>query len=289
MLKDRGLIIQDEEKAKFYLAHLNYYRLTAYCIPLYKDRCQPPFVTGASFDDVLNLYIFDRELRLLVLDAIERFEVSLRTQFAYHSSLIQQSAHPHLQSDYYSCIVEYSKYLSKLDGDIGRSKEEFIRHFRKKYSDPAPPIWAVVELMTMGQLSKWFSIIKRPSDRQSIANTYGLDESILKSFCEHITLVRNHTAHHTRLWNREFTVTFKIPSGKKVDANLRQGLIQPSSNNDRRLRKIYNTFVMLAYLMKIVCGENHWKEKLKALMMKHQIDNTSMGFPNDWSYRDIWK
>ena len=82
LLKQRGLIIPDKAKAEFYLAQINYYRLAAYCLPFEQDHSSHRFQSGTQFDDILNLYIFDRELRLLVLDAIERFEVSLRTQLA---------------------------------------------------------------------------------------------------------------------------------------------------------------------------------------------------------------
>nr|WP_306671313.1 Abi family protein [Endozoicomonas sp. SESOKO2] len=65
---------------------MNYYRFRAYCLPYEEEHASHRLRAGTHFDDVLNLYIFDRELRLLVLDAIERLEVSLRTQFAYHLS-----------------------------------------------------------------------------------------------------------------------------------------------------------------------------------------------------------
>ncbi|ECT4435767.1 Abi family protein, partial [Salmonella enterica] len=104
----------------------------------------------------------------------------------------------------------------KLEGDIPRSREDFIKHLKNKYEELQPPIWAVVELMTMGQLSKWFSNIKSRADRQAICRVYGLDEKIMTSFCEHLSLVRNHAAHHARLWNRDFTKTSMLPKrGKK--------------------------------------------------------------------------
>ncbi len=83
-LERRGLIISDKSNAEFYLAQLNYYRFAAYCLPFEQDHSSHQFQPNTHFEDVLNLYVFDRELRLLVLDAIERIEVSLRTQLAYH-------------------------------------------------------------------------------------------------------------------------------------------------------------------------------------------------------------
>ncbi|MDO3387767.1 Abi family protein, partial [Gilvimarinus sp. SDUM040013] len=86
ILQSHGLNIPDQTKAEFYLSQLNYYRLAAYCLPFEQNHATHQVIPGTSFDDVLNLYIFDRELRLLLMDAIERVEVSLRTQMAYHLS-----------------------------------------------------------------------------------------------------------------------------------------------------------------------------------------------------------
>ena len=280
------MVIPDKAKAEFYLSQLNYYRFAAYCLPFEKDHASHQFQPGTQFDKVFNLYVFDRELRLLVLDAIERFEVSLRTQLAYHLSHNHATAHPHLQPQIFHNPVIYGACLNKLDNDIKRSREEFIKHLTGKYEEWQPPIWAVVELMTMGQLSKWFSNIAARSDRQAISRIYGIDEKIMVSFCEHLSLVRNHAAHHARLWNRDFTKTPMLP--KRGDPILLDSL-WTLADTDRRLRKLYNTFVILAGLMDSICGENHWAKRLKKLINDHHVDQSKMGFPADWQQKDIWK
>ena len=138
----------------------------------------------------------------------------------------------------------------------------------------------------MGQLSKWFANIRQRSDRQAISKVYGLDEKIMTSFCEHLSLVRNHAAHHARLWNRNFTKTPTLP--KKGDSRLVNSL-NVSRDNPRALRKLYNTFVTLTWLMETICGETHWKNRLMTLIEKHIISTQHMGFPEDWSNRPIWQ
>ena len=285
LLESRGLIVADKASAAFYLSQINYYRFSAYCLPFEQDHIAHQFRSSTAFDDVLNLYIFDRELRLLVLDAIERIEVSLRTQMAYHLAHNHNCTHPHLCPELFFNPVQYGNCISKLEGDIKRSREEFIKHLTGKYEELQPPIWAVVELMTMGQLSKWFSNIQTRKDRQSISQIYQLDEKIMCSFCEHLSLVRNHAAHHARLWNRDFTKIPMLP--RQGEAELINSLYT-TTGNDRQLRKLYNTFVMLAYLMNIVCGENHWTDRLKSLIARHATDTSKMGFPADWQSRPIW-
>lgn len=123
-----------------YLAHLNYYRIGAYWLPFELDHSQHKLRTDITFEDVLDLYVFDRELRLLVMDAIERFEVSLRTQWAYHLAHTYGS-HAYLDS---SIFVDQNSYLSTLSilaGEIGRSRETFIEHLLSTYDEAMPPIW----------------------------------------------------------------------------------------------------------------------------------------------------
>ena len=79
LLQERGMIIETLAEAECYLQHLNYYRLGAYWLPFEADHTTHQFKSEIRFSDVLNYYIFDRELRLLVLDAIERVEVSVRS------------------------------------------------------------------------------------------------------------------------------------------------------------------------------------------------------------------
>lgn len=284
-LADRGLVMPDPAKAEYYLAHLNYYRFAAYCLPFEQDHDTHTFRPGTCFDDILNLYIFDRELRLLVLDAIERFEVSLRTQMAYQLSHRHSSAHPHLKPDLFADPLMYCGCINKLASDVRHSREDFIKHLTGKYQEALPPIWACVELMTMGQLSRWFGNIKQRADRQAISSAYGVSENVLVSFCEHLSLIRNHSAHHARLWNRDFTKTMMLPTRGKPE--LIDSLFS-LPDTDRRLRKIYNGLVMLGYMMDVISGEHHWKGRLLALIKEHDIDAAKMGFPADWEARNIW-
>lgn len=118
-LQQRGMLIADPAKAAFYLQHLNYYRLAAYWLPFEADHGSHTFLPGSHFDDVLNLYIFDRELRLLVLDAIERIEVSVRSQWAYQMAHIH-GAHAHLDPTLAKDWANWVSDSNQLLGDTHR-------------------------------------------------------------------------------------------------------------------------------------------------------------------------
>ncbi len=281
LLVRRGMLIPDRDAARDYLAHINYYRLAAYWLPFETDHASHTFRTDTSFNEVLSLYVFDRELRLLVMDAIERFEVSVRTQWAYHLAHAY-GPHAYLDQRLFSKANTHQSCLEKLNEELDRSKEVFVAHYNNKYTDPpTPPIWAVVEVMSLGQLSKWVSGLARSKDRQAISRVYGIDEIVTTSFLHHLTIVRNICAHHGRLWNRRFGFQAKMPRRPR---SLNQSL------NPQRPKYLYNTLVLLEYFMNIINPDHHWKQRLIALLQKHpSADPAAMGFPTHWQTLPVWR
>lgn len=279
LLQQRGMTVIDPAQAEFYLQQLNYYRLGAYWLPFEDSHANHHFRAGTCFEDVLNLYIFDRELRLLVLDAIERVEVSVRTQWAYHLAHCH-SPHAHLDVSLAFNAQRWKGNLDKLSDEVHRSDEVFIRHLLDTYSEPLPPVWAVCEVMSLGLLSRWYNNLGPMPTRRAIAAGYGLDEKILESWLRHLSLVRNTCAHHSRLWNRDFTITPALPRSKP--AGLVQQLRQKS-------RKLYNSLVILLYLMDRIAPNHHWRQRLKDLLAAHAIPMAAMDFPANWQNLPIWK
>lgn len=282
-LRQRGMSFGSEAKARHYLGALNYYRLTAYWIPFEANHNTHAFAPGTTFEAVLDRYVFDRELRLLTMDAIERVEVAVRTQFAYH---LGHTYGPHALSvpgrfNPPRPGWNYATGLNQLTSSVRDSREVFIQHLRDKYLEPLPPIWAVVELMSLGELSKWLGNLSSSADRNAISRHFGLDESILTSFLHHLAIVRNVCAHHSRLWNRSFVFTARQP--RRDPKIVVDGLSAGSQ------KKLYNTLVMLAYLMDKLCPDHEWKKRLRDLILHHRIPIDQMGFPSDWQARAIWK
>ena len=281
LLIRRGMAVPDRDRARHYLAHLNYYRLAAYWLPFEADHQSHRFRPGTCLDDVVALYSFDRELRLLVMDAIERLEVSVRTRWAY-ALAHTHGPHAHLEGTLFRRPDVYRTCRRALDEELARSREVFVAHYREKYSTPPlPPLWAVVEVMSLGQLSKWVSNLRHSRDRQAIARVYGVDEAILTSFLHHLTIVRNICAHHGRLWNRRLGFRFRLPRRPPVLA----GSLHPASAG-----RLYNTLTMLEYFMTIISPGHHWRERLLALLERNpQADPSAMGFPPDWRARPVWR
>jgi len=276
----RGMQVANPDRAIRYLSHLNYYRLAAYWLPYETDHATHRFKPGTSFDQVLESYLFDKQLRLLIMDAIERLEVSLRTQWSYHLAH-QYGPHAHLNARLFKTNWNHAQNVAELRDAVRQSSEVFIHHFRK-YDEELPPVWVICEIMTFGQLSRWYANLSQSRDRNAIARIYGMDETILVSFMHHLSTVRNFTAHHARVWNREFPIAWKLPLYRPA------ALIGSLNHQDGK--RIYNTMAMLACLIDVINPGNHWKQRLFSLLDSYTgIQPRYMGFPDNWRQLPLWK
>lgn len=81
LMKDRGMVADRDDLIR-HLQDVGYYRLSGYW-HIHKKHGSDEFWEGTTFKRVWDMYVFDRQFRLVVLDAVERVEVYMRTQLAY--------------------------------------------------------------------------------------------------------------------------------------------------------------------------------------------------------------
>jgi len=297
-LKERSLNVSDEARARQYLSNISYYRFSAYTRPFYipgKDEHQ--FLTGTSFDDVLNLYIFDRELRLLLLDAIERIEVSLRAQM---TKVLAEHYGPHgyLNADVFDDRFDHVRLLDGIEKEVrGRDAETFIAHYRNKYraAPDHPPVWMAMELMTFSTVSILFASLKNSADTCRIEQHYGWRYPVMKSWFRALSDLRNKCAHHMRIWNREFGISPMIPrrapeGWAEVPRHVSVDSVRhPDQTIDPQLR-LYMQVVVIESLMRVVCPESGWAIRFVQLMNRHpQFSRPHMGFPHNWKAQAFWR
>ena len=179
LLKSRGLVIPDEAFALHILEHHNYYRLSAYRFSYTVPGNPDLFKPGTSFTQIWDLYHFDRSLRQLVLEACKRIEISARSRWAY---VVAHQIGPlaYLNADHFRNPRLHASTISKLHGEMERSKEDFIKHHQTTLGMPWPPAWVIAEVASFGMTSNLISQLKNPAIRQEIADTYQFDE---KTFC----------------------------------------------------------------------------------------------------------
>lgn len=284
LLQAEGMAVADPVRAEHWLRHVSYYRLSAYWLPFEhaKGHAGPRFSPGATFETASALYEFDRQLRLLVLSAIERIEVAVRGSWAYE--LAQHSgSHGYLNAALYSDRRQFHENLARLAREVGTSPETYIAHYRDTYDDPAmPPVWMVAEMMSFGQLSRWYSLLDDRALRSAIAKPFGMTETVLVPLLKHLSTVRNTCAHHGRLWNRGFLIRMKLP---QKPAPLAMTLEPPPPGPAR----IYNSLVLIRHLLTQIDPASNWGTELKLHLATHPTgDLAAMGFPLGWVTRPLW-
>lgn len=195
-------------EAEQFLAKVNYYRFSAYCIPFEMERHK--FKLDVVFDDVVSLYRFDQQLRQLIDNALEIVEIYLRAKIT-HTLTLKYGPFVHENFVNFYSIDQYSQWLLRVHEEIDRSKEPFVTHYRSKYEDfPRLPLWMAVEVMSFGGLSKLFSNLKR-GHQVEIGRALGFHQDLLVSWIHSMNFVRNVCAHHARLWNKEIAISMKLP------------------------------------------------------------------------------
>lgn len=281
-LKNRGLHFPDEKQAANYLSNISYYRLRAYTYPFQNnDDANHPFIKKVSFEDIINLYVFDRRLRLLIFNAIEKIEVALRTQIIYHYSLMYGSFW-HLKPELYNNAEFFKEQIESLQKEIERSNETFIKHYRNTYSEPAyPPCWMSLEVSSIGLLSKMFSNLKKEKCKDEITTHFGLkDVDVLTNWMHCFSVVRNICAHHGRIWNRRLP---KITIPRKTKYTF---IADKQIHNN----KTYAYLCCILYVLNIISPQHSYKDNLIELMRTCPMQqDKAMGFPKNWQQELLWQ
>jgi abortive infection bacteriophage resistance protein len=305
LLQARGMHISDIKKVEHCLQRVGYYRLSGYWYPfrhkeILKDargreenRTFDAFRPQTEFSTVFDLYVFDKKLRLLFLDAIERIEVGLRVDIALQLGIQGALSHRDAASfnSYFSTVDEetgvtpHAKFLEKLDIAASRSKEDFVVSFRSKYSTDMP-IWMCIELWDFGMLASIISGM-RSSDLQVLADRYSLPRrNLLVSWTQSINFVRNICAHHGRLWNRPLV---QQPSPTRLAET---GLLDHLVADSYSQRRVYAVAAVLQYLLRTIHPASTWPVRLHnhlaTFPIAQGISVRHMGFPEDWERLELW-
>jgi abortive infection bacteriophage resistance protein len=137
LLKDRGMLFRNEADALHYLENISYYRLKGYWWDMQTDRVNHTFHTDTYFEEVIERYNFDRHLRIILFDAIERIEIALRTKMIYHLSL-NHGATWYKDSSLFTDVQKHADHLNNLMKEFGYSQEIFIKDHKIKHPNIDP-------------------------------------------------------------------------------------------------------------------------------------------------------
>lgn len=285
LLLSRG-VIGDEREIASVLGRVSYYRLQGYWHPFRlpgQDAVRP----GTTFAKIWDLYTFDRELRLLVMDPIERVEVYVRSQLAMLHGLrfgpmayaVQPTSMPELRDR-----QRFMETIKKDADEAARAGHPFVEHYRQKYTSEAHlPVWAAVELLSFGGMYTFFNAVDDPL-RAPIARGLGVHPKVLRSWLRTINTVRNLCAHHQRLWNRDQGTKPMIPHH---DASWKTWVARIGQANTGRAGTV---LMMLAHCLRAISPGSDWPARVERLLDAHShVHLPSMGLDATWRTQAPWR
>lgn len=271
-LQSRGLLISALADARSWLERTSYYRLSGYWHWL-RDPATGRFRSGATFDEALRLYEFDRRLRLIVLSGMERVEVMVRaaiTQVMAHKF----GAFAHCNPSAFRPSFDHQRWNDTLDKETSRATETFLQHFRAKYLGfPRIPIWMATEVATFGSLSVLIKEGLLPDEARAVSARLGVHPALAPSWIHALSVLRNICAHQGRIWNRHFGVRPRLPND-----SLWVGVHHA---------RVYALLRVIRHLTLRFDAGLWWSEASKLLRETngHAAMQTSMNLPSDWESR----
>lgn len=316
-LRQRGMVVSDTVKARDYLERIGYYRLSGYWFafrerselccavnpvaPGKHEHTKPgrlaldQFKPSASFENAVDLYVFDKKLRLLAMDALERIEISLRVDISHHLGECHRFAYlkPELfhagfasALDSKTGLTAHHSWLAKQAALITRSKEDFIRHNREKYGLPLS-IWVACEVWDFGCMSTLFGGLAE-IDQDQISRRYGISNGrVFASWLRSLNYLRNVCAHHCRLWNRNMADQPKLPPIGEVPT------LTGFHGNAHRLARPFLALCIAQHLMQHINPGSTWGKRLKTLLSEEfpaldhlGLNLVGMGVDDGWEHRN---
>jgi abortive infection bacteriophage resistance protein len=310
-LVGHGVEVEDRDRAASILAAIGYYRLTGYLYPFRKaeqytddegrsrTRVLSVYRPGTSLRHAEDIIDFDRRLRMLVMDGVERIEVAVRMRIGY--VLGRTSAFAHENPD---CFTEaftsqstdarspkpskHVQWLQRVNDRKASSDEQFVEHFRQKYDDRMP-VWALTEILELGHLSGLYRGMNQ-QDAEEVAAAFGVPtKKIMSSWIASLNYVRNVAAHHARLFNRKLQNAPSRPQRGQIPSldHLRD------EQTAKGVFGTYNALAVIAHLLASIDADTEWATRLAALLREfptsHALTIKSMGAPPDWETLELWR
>ena len=266
-LKSLGLIIENEEYAKKILNDMSYFRL----IKAYSLGFKPKngkYEEGVTFEQIVELYLFNANFRQVTFAEIEKIEVNVRCRIANYFAEVY-GVLGYMEPQNFVDEEYHRAFMADIEEEVRRnSKAPFVRNFKTNYAGGNLPIYALVEVFSFGTLSKFYKNMKN-ADKKAVAKSFGIGYTYLESWLESISYVRNVCAHYGRLYNAKLS---KTPI-------LYKEYTQAGIGNNRM-------FGVLLCMKQILKNDKHWNlyvDQIELLIDKYEkVDVKTMGFPDDW-------
>ncbi|WP_394277376.1 Abi family protein [Luteococcus sp.] len=306
----RGLTVGERTHATYTVRGIGYYRLTGYLYPFRESetseadgricvRVLDSYQPGTTLRHAEEIISFDRRLRMLVMDGIERIEIATRMHMGYVLGRRSPFAYedPRSFTDAFTtpctdarnpAASKHVQWLQQVNARKAKSDEQFVAHFRECYDDRMP-IWALTEVLELGHLSTLYRGMLQP-DAEEVAAAFDVPtKKLMSSWLASLNYVRNVSAHHARLFNRKLQNAPKRP---------RKGSISDldhlsDQSNPKPEFGTYNALAVIAYLLRGIDPACDWAPRMTELLHEfptsHALTLHSIGVPDGWDELPLWK
>lgn len=295
-LQAKGLTVGNPQRSKTVLESINYYRFKIYLVP-FSDFATKLFHAGSTFEDGLELYRFDEELRVKLFSIIGRLEIKLRTKLDHTATAHTNNPFWYLDDGLFENPAKINSIRSQLASQFQRSKDAFAKHYNTHYFNSTnhsfkqlPPFWMLSELTTFGNIESIYSSIKKScfdnappkkNELDILAHSFGAKNlRELNNWIVAIRDVRNRCAHHSRIWN----ANYRQPSGI---ASFFSPRYSPSHPN-----RLYQFAGLIHHLNKNLGMGINIKDIMLDLFRRHPVADakkSSAGFPVNWDQDQFWQ
>ena len=274
--------MEDERKVESYLLNIGYHRLSAYIYPFYKSpKSDLKLKEGTNFEQVLTLYRFDKKLRILLFNEIEKIEVAIRSVLANIGCQELDDRYWITKPEYFANADKFNQTLAVIDKELTSSKEDYIEDFRRNYVENYPPAWMITEVLSFGNLNYIYSNVASNQLMKRIAEYFGLKPQVFTSWLTVLANLRNMCCHHARVWNRDFMLK---PAEPRKTKYAWIGTLKMDK------KRIYYRLCIIRYFLSSISPNNNFNEKLLELLTNFpSVDIAAMGFNKEWENEDLWK
>lgn len=297
-LRSRGVLIEDPDMARRWLTFVNYARMSDYSYP-FRNRDTREYTPGTKFHDIVALSEFDRSLRLVIYDAIERLEVGARSVTSNHLGEIDSLAH--MDVGIFRPSFGHESWIATAQRRAERARKPSALARHSSTHDHGPiSVWALVEVLDFADVSRLFAGLRGESQHAiAVAMGFDYDRRLLSpaaarrasrqhpfaGWLHSFSVLRNTVAHHGRTWNQKFVPT-STTAARTIPAL--SGLCVGQSTS------LYAILSVMAYLLETISPGSTWAHQVRELI-ENELEPiahrsaSEMGFPRGWKQAPVWR
>ena len=278
------------------LKSVSYYRLSGYFPPFLKygetgeEEC---FIDGTTIDMIWRHYVFDRRLRLLIMDALERIEISIRAKLAFHHAN-EYGEDPFAYEDKSNWTPPMTQktcelFFEKMNKQVASAKKRRLEMrllFTSGHDEChcMPPIWTLMEVISFSTLLEFYENMPTKI-KKTVANDFNMPFPGFESWLRTCVVVRNACAHHERLWNKIMGLKPMMPRLETHTNKYIEWHVPVKISNDR----IFSVLTICSYCLKFISPQSRWRDRLENLYSEFEdIPKEKMGFPENWRSSPLW-